>query len=171
MSDKSIDDLRWIRSLNPSFIPKYLVEQVRDRDYTVEDFFKYQEAICVRNDGQTVNPLSHLYVLADKNNIIKGFMWFTIDALSKDLCIQTYSVDKEYWFQGKAMIKAADLVKKVRKEAGLNKIYWITNYVKHSERYGFKKSDSVLMEYTEEDEKTTKDEASESSDNKPHGGL
>jgi hypothetical protein len=156
MSDKKQDmnDLRWIRVFTPLHIPKHLVEQVRDRDYSVDDFYTYHEINCLRDtdQGPTLNPLSHLYVLADKENIIKGFLWFTVEALSKDIIIQTYSVEKEYWNQGQAVKKLADHVKDIRKRASLQKIYWITNYPKHSERYGFKRSDSVLMEYAEKDE-------------------
>jgi hypothetical protein len=148
----SVDDLRWVRVFTPDHIPKYLVEQVRDRDFSIEDFYKYQEINCTRPspDGMKLNPLSHLYVLVDPENIVKGFLWFVVDALSKDLVIQTFSVDKEYWYKGKAVSKLSNHIKEIRKKANLNKIYWITNYPKHSERYGFKRSKGVLMEYTEE---------------------
>lgn len=164
MSDEAPDikNLRWIRIFNPMLIPKKLVEQVRDRDFTVEDFYIYHEINCMRmtEEGPTFNPLSHLYVLADSENIIKGFLWFTVDPLCKDICIQTYSVEKEFWYHGQAVRKLADHVKKIRSEAGLNKIYWVTNYPKHSERYGFKRSDSVLMEYSEEQLKEDKEVSS-----------
>ncbi len=155
---KSMDELRWIRVFTPSHIPTRLVEQVTNRDYSVEDFFKYQELTCLRQtpEGPTLNPLSHLYVLADDENMTQGFLWFTVDPLAKDLVVQTYSVDKDYWGGGKAVAKLADHIKEIRKKANLNKVYWVTDYPKHSMRYGFKRSDSVLMEYTEEDEEDGK---------------
>jgi hypothetical protein len=156
MTDKedfNIDDLRWVRVFTPIHIPKQLIEQVRDRDYSVEDFYKYQEINCLRDssEGTTLNPFSHLYVLADKENLIRGFLWFTIDALSKDICIQTYSVEKNYWEPGKAVKKVTELLKEIKNKANLNKVYWITNYPKHSKRYGFKESKSILMEYSGEE--------------------
>ena len=149
---KDIEDLRWVRVFTPIHIPKYLIEQVRHRDYSVEDFITYQEQSCIRmtNEGPTLNPLNHLYVLASKENVTKGFVWFAIDPLSKDLCIHTYSIDKEYWGKGKAVAKLASFIKDIRRKGQLNKVYWITNYPKHSQRYGFRPSKSVLMEYTEE---------------------
>ena len=89
MHDNKIDELRWVRLFSSIHIPKYLVEQVRDRDYTVEDFFKYQEINCTisGNEGTKLNPFNHLYALVDKENIVKGFLWFVIDALSKDVII------------------------------------------------------------------------------------
>lgn len=160
MSDNEhdLDSLRFVRVFSPMHIPKHLVEQIRDRDYSVEDFYKYQEINCLRetDEGPTLNPLSHLYVLADKENIIRGFVWFTIDALSKDICLHTYSIEKNYWEPGKAVKKVADLLKEIKNKAKLNKIYWITNYAKHSRRHGFKESKSVLMEYSGEEDKEQK---------------
>lgn len=150
---KDIEKLRWVRVFTPVHIPKYLVEQVRNRDYTVEDFYTYQEQSCIRmtKEGPTLNPLNHLYVLANDENLTKGFVWFVVDPLTKDLCVNTYSIDKEYWGKGKAVSKLATFIKDIRKKGHLNKVYWITNYPKHSQRYGFRPSKSVLMEYTEEE--------------------
>ena len=147
-----VDELRWVRVFTPVHIPKYLVEQIKKRDYTVEDFYKYQEAICLRMENGTpyLNPYSHLYVLVNPENLTKGFLWFTVDPLAKDLVIQTYTVDKEYWGAGGSIKKLADHIKDIRRKAKLNKIYWITDYPKHSQRHGFRMSKSVLMEYSEE---------------------
>ena|SRR3990167_1457396 len=153
MSQPNIENLRWIRLFHPVHIPKYLVEQVRDRDYTVEDFYKYQETACAvsTEHGPRLNPLNHLYVLAKEDNLIKGFLWFTVDPLSKNIFVHTYSVDKEYWGNGKAVKKLVEFVGEIRKKASLNKVYWTTNYPKHSERYGFKRSRSILVEYSEKE--------------------
>jgi len=154
MKNKNIDALRWVRIFDPIHVPRYLVEQVRDRDYTVDNFYLYHEnnsRIKIKDDW-VVNPFSHLNILVDEDNIVKGFLWFSVDPLSKNMVIQTFSVDKEYWFKGKAVSKLAKHIKDKRKEANLNKIFWVTNYPKHSERYGFKRSRGVLMEYSEEKE-------------------
>ena len=146
---KDIDLLKWIRVFSPVHIPKYLVEQVRDREYDVNDFYKYHEANCLiqKKDGQILNPFNHLYVLADQENIVQGYLWFGIDPLSKDVLINTFSVDKAYWNQGKAVKKVSEHVKELLKKLKLKKVFWLTNYPKHSERYGFKRAKSVLMEY------------------------
>ena len=149
---EKIDELRWARVFSPIHIPHYLVEQVRDRDYSVEHFFKYQELNCLVNgkDGPTLNPFNHLYVLADEKNIVKGFLWFIIDVLSKNIFINTFSMDKEYWGKGKAVKRLSNHVKEIVKKLKIKQVYWITNYPKHSERYDFKRSRGVLMEYKEE---------------------
>jgi hypothetical protein len=148
-----IDDLRWVRVFSPQVIPKYLVDNIKHKDFTTDEFFEYQEIICLRqtDEGPTLNPFSHLYALADSGNIVKGILWFTIDPLSKNLFIQTYSVDKEYW-DGGSIKKLSDHIKIIRDSAGLRNVFWITDYPKHSKRHGFKMSKSVLMEYSEEEE-------------------
>ena len=150
-----IDDLKWIRIFTPSHIPKYLVEQVRDRDFSVEDFYKYHEVNCTMQSKEgdiKLNPFSHLYVLANPENEVKGMLWFCVDPLTKDLIIQTFSMDKEFWMKGVAVKKLANHIKEIKKKGNLNKIYWVTNYPKHSERNGFTRSKNVLMEYNEENE-------------------
>lgn len=153
-NEKAIEDLKWVRVFTALHVPRYLVEQVRDRDFSVEDFYTYQDSICFMQseNGPKLNPFSHLYVLVDQENLVKGFLWFVVDPLTKDLIIQTFSVDKEYWFKGKAVSKLAKHIKDIRKKASLNKVYWLTNYPKHSMRYGFRRSKAVLMEYNEEEE-------------------
>lgn len=152
-----IETLRWVRLFTPMHIPKYLIEQIAKRDYEIEDLYKYLEVNCLRptKEGPTLNPLFHLWALVDPDNHVKGFLWFTVDSLTKDIVIQVYSVDTNFWGCKGAVLKLAEHIKDIRKKACLNKIYWITKFPKHSFKYGFKPSNSVLMEYTEEDEDGT----------------
>jgi hypothetical protein len=145
------DDLRFIRVFTPMHVPKELIEQIRDRDYEVEDWYKYQEMICTKNtpQGPVINPLSMLYVVADEGNKVVGMMWCILEVLEKKLIVQTFSMNKKYWLKGKAVTLVSKKAKEIAKECNLKKIVWCTNYPKHSERYGFKRSKSVLMEYQE----------------------
>lgn len=54
--------------------------------------------------------------------------------------------------KGIAVKKLSEFIKEIRRKGKLNKIFWITNYPRHSERNGFKRSKNVLMEYNEEKE-------------------
>ena len=159
MSDsksKEIDfeSLRFIRVFTPMHIPKYLIEQVKDRTYDVEDWYKYQEMICLHqtDEGPKLNPLSLLYVIADEDNQVVGMLWCEIEAMSKVLILQTFSMDKKYWMKGKAVEVLADKVKEIVRECKLKKVYWNNAYPKHAERYGFKRSRTVLMEWNAEEE-------------------
>jgi len=149
-----LDELRWVRIFTPDHLPHYLIEQVRNRNYSIEEFFKYQQLnLLVQSENKiALNPFNHLYVLVNPENLVKGFLWFTIDALAKDIFIQTYSIDKEYWYKGYAVKKLADKVMEVHEKAQLNKIFWANPYPKHAERYGFKRSKNILMEYNPKEE-------------------
>jgi hypothetical protein len=154
-----MDQLRWIRSTSPELIPRYLIDQVKHKEYTTDDFIKYQKnvAFVSTQEGTVLNPFSHLYYLANDDNLIKGVLWFCVDPLTKDIIIQTYSVDKEYSKEGGAVEKLCVLIKDIAFKANLKKIYWVTNHPRHSQRHGFKKSRSVLMEYCTEEKKDKSD--------------
>jgi hypothetical protein len=142
---KEIDDLKWIRSFSADIIPRYLIEQIKDKDFSVEDFYKYQNLNCLidGSKGPSLNPFNHLYILVNKENVVKGFLWALIDPLSKDMIVNTFSMDNEYWYGGKSMKKAIDHVKEIIKKLNIKKVYWLTNYPKQSERYGFKRSKTM----------------------------
>jgi len=152
--DTNISKLEFVRIFTPMHIPEYLVDQVRDKDFTTEQFYKFQEICCLRKgeNGPVLNPLNLLYVMVNKVKSAKGFLWGQIDPLTNDFVIQTFSIDKEYWNNGKAIKLLTNKVKEIIKECSLNKVFWITNFPKHAQRYGFKRSKSVLFEYNETSE-------------------
>ena len=144
-----IDELRWIRAFSPDLLPRYLVEQIKNKDFTVDEFYSFQRANCTisDNNGISLNPTNHLYFLVDPSNQVKGFLWLVVDVLTKDLVINNYSLDSNYWCKGQAVKKLSKFVKELLNKLKFNKIYWITRYPKHSKKYGFKPSKDVLMEY------------------------
>lgn len=151
--EETLNALKWIRIIDPVHIPKDLVEQIKDRDYTVEKFYKYQKSICVEVvDGAIkVNPFNLLFVIADKDNKVRGFFWGVIDALGNYLCINTFSIDSNLWFKGLALKMLREKCLEIKEGANLSKVYWVTRCPKHSEKHGFRRSKSILMEYTGED--------------------
>lgn len=148
----NIDELRWVRIFDPYHIPRYLLEQIKDKDYDIDAYYKMHADNCVieTENGKDLNPYSYLYVLADPSNKVKGFLWLGVDSLTHNCIIHTYSVDKEYWNKGEAVKKLADFVKGIRKAQGWRDVLWVTKYPKHSERNGFKRSKHILMEYSGE---------------------
>lgn len=152
VKEVNFDSLRFMRIFTPDHIPKQLIEQIRDRSYEVDDWYKYQKVICTQNtpDGPRLNPLSLLYVVADEDNKVVGMLWCEVCVLEKMLIVQNFSMDKQYWCKGRAVEilsrKASEIVDKL----DLKGVFWVTNYPKHSERHGFKRSKSVLMEYVKE---------------------
>lgn len=157
MNEVDYESLRFIRVFTPLHVPKELIEQVRDRCFEVDDWYAYQHEMCTTEgpNGPVLNPYSLLYVIADEGNKVVGMLWCEIQALSKTLYVQTFSMDKKYWCRGRAVNLAAEKAKDIARDCNLTKISWFTTYPKHSERYGFKRSKSILMEYTEKDDGKT----------------
>ncbi len=151
-SDDKFDKLKFIRIFDPNHVPKYLIEQIKDRDYDVEKFYKYHESTCLIHgrDGPRLNPVNMLYLISNEQHMPCGVLWCTVSVLSNDLIIQTFSMDKDYWGQGKAVQLLEKKCREIKDICELNNVYWVTKYPKHSEKYGFKRSKSVLMEYTGE---------------------
>jgi len=150
--DKDIfESLRWIRIFDPIHIPKRLVKQIKQREYDVDEFFDYQKSIClIPGDGvPVVNPLNHLYVIANEDNEVVGFLWFVVDELTKNIFVQNFSVDASLWNKGKAIEFASKHVKQIKKKAKLKKIYWVTNHPKVFEKHGFELSKDRIMECEE----------------------
>jgi hypothetical protein len=141
--------LKFIRIFDPRHIPTELVQQVRDRKFSVEKFYEYQSIVCVSktDHGMVLNPLNLLFVITNEKTKVVGFLWAVVSPLSQDLVINTFSMNKEYWGKGEAVTLVTDKCKEILEESGLSRVFWITNYPKHSERYGFKRAKGVLMEY------------------------
>lgn len=145
----TIENLSWVRIFDPVHIPREYVEQIKDRRFTVDKFYKFQNLACMNEvDGMVVlNPLNLLFILVDEKKVTKGFAWMFIDELSESLVINSFSMDKEYWNNGKAVKLLQDKCLELKDGAQLKSIFWITRCPKHSEKYGFKKSKQTLMEY------------------------
>lgn len=148
-NEYDVDELKFLRVIDPDHIPTYLVEQIKERDYEVERFYHWQRAnATISKDGIRIpNPYNHLWVLVDKNRKTKGFVWCTTDTLTKDLMIQNFSVDKNYWKKGEAVRKLKDHLLQVMNENGLPKAVWFSKRPKAYEKYGFVSTKTVMMEY------------------------
>jgi ABC-type nitrate/sulfonate/bicarbonate transport system permease component len=69
-------------------IPRYLFEQIKGRDWEVENIYKFGPLFVS-------NPLNRVWVLL-KNNTIKGVLWITIDPVVEIIAVNVLSVDREY---------------------------------------------------------------------------
>jgi N-acetylglutamate synthase-like GNAT family acetyltransferase len=162
-------ELRWLRIFTPNHIPRKYVEQLKGVNFSVDQFYEYQEKVCVVPTSKELqlNPLNHLYVLTNKENEVKGFLWFVIDSLSSDIVIQNLSVDQLYWGGGKIIETVTALIQTIREKANLKDIYFITRCPRHASKMGFKPAKDVLMIYDpslskpKEKEEKTKDKISE----------
>lgn len=146
---KPDDELKWVRIFDPIHIPKKYVEQIKEREFSVENFYKFQRTACIEKSdtGIVLNPFNLLYVIVDKENLTKGFCWFVVDILCSALVINSFSMDDAFWGNGSCIKLLEDKAREIQEGAKLERIYWVTRCPKHSEKYGFKRSKHVLMEY------------------------
>ena len=142
-------NLKWFRIIDPKLIPPKYITQIKDCNFTLESFIKVLSADCVQMvDGRAVvNPLNLLFVLANEDFHIKGFSWMVVDPMTNSLIINSFSIDNEFWGSGKAVKLLEERALEIKEGAKLDRVYWITRCPKHSEKYGFKRSKHVLMEY------------------------
>lgn len=135
------DELRFIRIQDFNLIPRYLMEQVKGGDTKVNRVLQFGTQIAK-------DPLTLLYVLADTQNKIKGFLWAEIDVFDEVIHVNTLSLDKEYQDRnGTALLKTVDFLKSLLEGSKLQKkITFSTNRPKAFERLGFKRTALVNME-------------------------
>lgn len=121
-------------------IPYELIDSVKGRTFTPEQFYKYQEE-------QIKNPYNFLYALINTNKKIQGYLWAEKNALDGSLFINTFSINKEYWNKGESIPKVIDFLLELKKELKSPRVFWLTSNEKFFIQKGFKRSKIRLLEY------------------------
>jgi hypothetical protein len=142
MSEKQekISELEFVKLKIPKLIPIHLIESVKGRTFTAEQFIKYQEA-------QVDNPHNYLYVLIDNDKKIQGYLWAELNILDNSLFVNTFSITKEFWGKGKAIPMVIEFLKILKQKTKAPRVYWISCNEKFFMKHNFKRSKNVLMEY------------------------
>lgn len=137
---KDITDLRFLRLKIPRLIPFELIDNVKGRTFTPEQFYKYQEE-------QVGNPYNYLFVLVDQAKVIHGYLWAESNLLDGSLFVNTFSISKDYWGKGKGIDKAIEFLRVLKEETKSPKVFWCSTNEKFFLKHGFKRSKISLMEY------------------------
>ena len=124
----------------PRLIPIELIEAVKGRTFTPEQFYQYQES-------QIDNQFNHLFALVDDRKVIHGYLWAEMNVLDNSLFVNTFSVAKEHWGKGKAVPKVMEFLSELKKKLNAPRVFWITTNEKFFLKHGFKRSKNILMEY------------------------
>jgi len=139
---KELDELEFLALKVPSLIPLELVELVKGRTFSADQFYAYQ-TMQIKNE----NPANFLFALIDKEKKIHGFLWCEINALDGSLFVNTFSISKKFWHKGKVLPKVIGFLKELKKKVGASRCFWISTNEKFFIKQGFKRSKNVLMEY------------------------
>ena len=141
MTEQSTDlKLEFVRLKIPRIIPVELIENVKGRTFTPDQFYEYQES-------QVDNSYNYLYALIDESKKIQGYLWAEINMLDDSLFVNTFSINKDYWGKGKAIPTVIEFLKDLQKKVKAPRCFWITTNEKFFSKHGFKRSKNVLMEY------------------------
>lgn len=135
-----IDTLSFVKLKIPRLIPIDLIESVKGRTFTPEQFYKYQES-------QVDNPFNYLFVLIDDMKKIHGYLWAEVNILDSSLFVNTFSISKEYWGKGEAIPRVIEFLRDLKNKIKSPKVFWITTNEKFFTKYKFRRSKNVLMEY------------------------
>ncbi len=134
------EKLEFVRLKIPRLIPHALVEAVKGRTFSVEQFYAYQEQ-------QVDNPGNYLYALVDSSKKIHGYLWAETNALDNTLFINTFSIDKEHWGKGKGIDLAIEFLRELRKKTKSPRVFWLSTNEKFFLKHGFKRAKQSLLEY------------------------
>ncbi len=98
MSDKKeepnkIGNLKVVRINDINLVPRYLLDQVRGREWETDKVVPYLSRALLAGG-------LNLCVLIDKENVIKGVLLFQPNYLENNIEILILSVDREYQFNG-----------------------------------------------------------------------
>lgn len=137
---EEVDYLDFAKLRIPRLIPLDLIENVKGRTFSAEQFYKYQEA-------QVDNPYNHLYALLDDKKKIQGYLWAEMNILDDSLFVNTFSICKSLWGKGKAIPKVIAFLNDLKKKTKAPRVFWITTNEKFFLKHGFKKSKNILMEH------------------------
>ena len=138
--DPTVSKLEFVRLKIPGIIPRELIEAVKGRTFTPEQFISYQEA-------QIDNPGNFLYVLVDSERKIQGYLWAELNILDNTLFVNTFSISKDYWGKGAGIHKAIEFLATLKEKTKAPRVFWVTTNEKFFAKHGFKRSKNCLMEY------------------------
>ena len=146
----NLEDLSFVRLIDPVHIPSYLVEQMKTKLFNIEKFYEYLKIISVyqSENGPILNNTSFLYAMTNvKLRQVKGFLYMYLDILNNSLIISLFSIDKEYWNKGEAVNFMLSYAKQVMKDLSASRIVWSTKNVKTCELLGFTRMRETLMTF------------------------
>ena len=133
-----IDGLYWVRAKSFYEVPVHLIQKVKGVNIRVDRLYMF--------DAVAQNPLCLLFLLKDKDNTVKGFLWAMVNPIENVIHGNALSVEPEIY--GKGIVnEAVRILTRIKELLGLDKVTWETTRPKAFEKIvGAKRSKRVLME-------------------------
>lgn len=135
-------NLRIIKIYDFNLIPVSLYEQIRDNenpDLNIKLLCKFGNQLF--GDGFT-----YLEALVDDDNVIQGFIWFTVNPVFNSILVDMVSLSKKYQGTGKLSPMVINRMKDLLVKYKFSKIVFATKTPEIFERHGVERSKSIIME-------------------------
>lgn len=130
--------LRFTRIRDFGLIPRRLVEQVEPRECD-------PDALCAWGPSICADPRTLLGVFADAKDLVRGFLWATVNPLDRRIHVQMLSVDEE--FRGRGIVREAKgILDRVKSETGAVGLVFRTTRPELFTGLGFIPSETLIME-------------------------
>lgn len=139
-----MSELTPIQCFDFRLIPRYLFDHVKFAepiDYNV---------LCQVGNEALKTPFNQLWVFADDQSLIKGWMWLTISPFNRCLYITTISLDRTYQGRNMDLELAGQVVRNLYHRHQLKSVYISTLRPKAYEKKGFERSPLTLLKATPE---------------------
>jgi len=147
-------------------IPRALFESIKEIDSeTIDRIYANSADIMtvpvVDRQGVIVGRMQSqsvwVAVMLDIAKVVKGFVWMEFDVIEQRVFVQACAVAPEY--QGSAIQKVVEYIKDLNvPEEMKNTIQFTTTRPKAFEKVGWKRSEKVLMELSDESKITEPDD-------------
>jgi len=130
--------LKFTRINDFALVPRHLVAQVKPCECDLDALYALGPLICA-------DPRTILGVFADKDSLVRGFLWATFNPLDRRIHVQMLSVDEK--FQGRGIVREAKgILERVKRETGAIGLTFRTVMPQIFEPLGFIRSETVIME-------------------------
>lgn len=138
--------MQWKRITDPVLIPEILVSQIKDREFSIPDFYMTL-GLSTGYAHKQFREDCYLYILIDEPGHICGFFWAELDQLTKIMWLHNVSILKKYWNQQIAIPLVTEKIKEIMKMRNATICRWQTTNSRATEALGFKPSQNVIHEY------------------------
>ena len=127
------------RIFDANLIPRRLVEDDKERDFSVEEFYQVMPHYLS-------SPQTHVFLILSADREVIGYLWHDLNILGGEAFINTLSIDKRYRNGGQVLKEIFDIFKGSFYKAGIKKVKILSSRARRFEQMGFKRAPQVYLE-------------------------
>lgn len=135
------------RITDANLVPRILVEENKDRNYSVDKFYQMMNSTLVKPNGTIDNSEFLNLILDEDDKVIIGYVWFSLNHLEEEIYINTISVMKEYRNAGEILNTVFHELKKAFLNTKFKVVRTCSTRIEWHKKNGFVPSKNVLLEY------------------------